>query len=87
MACSGTNASINHEESTMPFFRLTFFIETGSDGDTEIEVEKLVEARDADHALDMARKLREEIPEITPDKITAWHIEETDPSQSCGGRQ
>lgn len=59
----------------MPFFEITLFVEPETEGGAEIEITRLVEARDVDGALDLAKKLRDEIPEIDPLRVTTWHIE------------
>jgi hypothetical protein len=60
----------------MPFFEITFFVEPQTAAGEDIEIGKIVEARDEGEALDLAkRKLRDENPEINPAKATAWFIE------------
>lgn len=60
----------------MPLFEITFFVEPQNADGEDIEIGKFVEARDEVEALDLAKKkLREEHPDINPDRATAWFIE------------
>jgi hypothetical protein len=63
----------------MPVFQITFFLEPTIAGDPDIEITELVEAEDFDHAMELARKLRHELPEIDALKTTTWTIESKAP--------
>jgi hypothetical protein len=58
----------------MPSFEITLFVEPDDKRDAEIEIIRIVEAREIDEALELARKLREELPGIDQGKVTAWFI-------------
>lgn len=59
----------------MTNFRIQLIVETDGAPETDIEVSKSVEARDAHEALDLARHmLKTENPEINAAKIWAWSI-------------